>query len=77
MDSRQLDETIPQMSTIEDRTGKGRPFVGVRFRCCNTYARAYMNTEGSAFEARCPKCGVKSEWLAIDFGSKRGRQESP
>ena len=31
-------------------------FIGVRFRCCGTYARAYLNKEGTTYQANCPKC---------------------
>lgn len=33
-----------------------RPFVGVLFRCCKVYGRAYLAADKSKFEARCPRC---------------------
>jgi hypothetical protein len=36
--------------------GAGRPFVGVHFKCCDTYARVYINRDRTAFEGHCPKC---------------------
>jgi len=33
-----------------------RPFVGVLFRCCKVYGRAYLTADKSKFEARCPRC---------------------
>ncbi len=30
----------------------------VFFRCCHTYARAYRNSEQTAYVGRCPKCGA-------------------
>jgi hypothetical protein len=35
---------------------KGRSFVGVRFVCCDVYARIYVNRDRSAYEGNCPKC---------------------
>ena len=33
-----------------------RPFVGVQFRCCKVYGRAYLVPQRQVFEARCPRC---------------------
>lgn len=33
-----------------------RPFVGVMFRCCKVYGRAYLTVDKRQFEARCPRC---------------------
>jgi hypothetical protein len=33
-----------------------RPYLGIRFRCCNAYRRIYLNRDGSAFFGHCPKC---------------------
>lgn len=35
----------------------GRPWLGVRFRCSNTYIRVFRNAAGTSYDARCPKCG--------------------
>ena len=38
---------------------KGKKFLGVHFRCCNLYARIYINTQGTAYEGCCPRCGKR------------------
>jgi len=39
---------------------KGRPFLGIIFKCCNIYSRIYLNKDGTAFVGWCPKCGKKT-----------------
>ena len=52
-----------------------RAFIGVLFSCCNTYGRAYLNREGSAYVCRCPRCarpiriGVSKDGSASRFFS--------
>ena len=41
-------------ATITQRIGK--PFIGVKFDCCHTYTRIYINKEETAYEGRCPRC---------------------
>lgn len=37
--------------------GPARPWLGVKFTCSGAYVRVYRNVEGTAYNARCPKCG--------------------
>ncbi|HTU26812.1 MAG TPA: hypothetical protein VMF30_15495 [Pirellulales bacterium] len=39
-----------------DRPGS-RPFVGVRFACCDVYNRVYVNPAGTEYRGACPRCG--------------------
>ena len=34
-----------------------RHFLGVRFDCCRTYSRIYINQNQTAFVGHCPRCG--------------------
>jgi hypothetical protein len=34
-----------------------RPFLGVRFNCCDIYQRLYPNREATVYEGACPSCG--------------------
>ncbi len=41
----------------DSRAGEGaRPFIGVRFACCDVYTRIYVNSERSAYVGNCPRC---------------------
>ena len=37
-------------------TLRDRPWVGIRFECCGTYARVYRNAEGTVYRGTCPRC---------------------
>ncbi len=40
---------------------KKKPFIGMHFKCCNVYARIYINRTETAFVGWCPKCTRKVE----------------
>jgi hypothetical protein len=48
----------------------GKPFIGMHFRCCNVYARIYLNAPGTAFVGWCPRCTTKAEVRVSPTGSK-------
>jgi len=45
---------------VEKKRKKGRPYLGIIFKCCNVYSRIYLNKDKTAFVGRCPKCGRKA-----------------
>jgi hypothetical protein len=49
-----------------------RKFVGVKFECCATYARIYINGEGTAYVGNCPRC-AKQVRLRIGPGGTDAR----
>ena len=44
-------------NTKRDGSGQKRRFLGVRFDCCRTYGRVYINHQQTAFVGHCPRCG--------------------
>jgi len=48
-----------------------RKFLGVHFKCCNAYARVYMNREKTAYRGSCPRCGKR-----VDIGIGPGGTNS-
>jgi len=53
-------EGLEEDGAAEAAAGQAqRPWVGIRFDCCAAYTRVYRNSEGSAYEGQCPRCGKK------------------
>jgi hypothetical protein len=48
-----------------------KPFLGIRFECCRTYGRIYKNRDGTAYEGRCPSCGMKVRVRIASHGTDR------
>lgn len=46
------------MNEESDSAHAPRPFINMYFRCCNAYARVYLNREETAFAGHCPKCAL-------------------
>jgi hypothetical protein len=49
-----------------------RPFIGVRFTCCDVYTRLYRNAEKTAYQGRCPRC-AKPVSMRIGHGGTDAR----
>ena len=57
-------------STRDGATG-GRKWLGVHFRCCNTYGRLYRDAAGSQYTGRCPRCAVEVQVPIGEGGTDR------
>jgi hypothetical protein len=43
----------------DDTGGDGRtprPYIGIHFECCGTYARIYRQPDQTVYAGRCPRC---------------------
>ena len=47
----------------------GRPFISVKFTCCNVYLRIYRSADGTKYEGRCPKCARPVRFLVGTGGT--------
>lgn len=63
-------EPNPRGRTSEPRPG--RRYIGVRFACCEVYARVYINREATAYQGNCPRCS-KALSVRIDPGGTDSR----
>jgi len=41
-----------------------KPFIGVRFACCNVYSRLYLVHNKKEYSLACPKCGRRAFFVA-------------
>jgi hypothetical protein len=46
----------------------GQRFLGVHFACCNTYARVYVNREGTEYVGHCPRCFARAKFVIGEQG---------
>ena len=44
------------MDKSVDNLQCGKPFIGIKFDCCNVYNRIFVNKGKTAYEGRCQKC---------------------
>jgi hypothetical protein len=56
-------------ATSSSPTGASRPFLSVKFACCNVYCRIYRNNDGTRYEGRCPRCGRPVRFLVGQGGT--------
>ena len=56
----------------KDEAERKQRFLGVKFACCDVYARIYVNREGTAYEGYCPRC-FKPVRILIGTGGSDSR----
>jgi hypothetical protein len=55
----------------EERQSSGapRPFIGVRFACCDVYLRIYRSPDGKSYRGHCPRCAKPVNFVVGPGGS--------
>ena len=46
-----------------------RPYLSVRFACCNVYLRIYRSADGATYRGRCPRCGKPVQFAVGEGGT--------
>ena len=46
-----------------------RPFVGVRFACCEVYVRIYRTPDGKSYRGHCPRCAKPVNFVVGSGGT--------
>lgn len=59
-----LDLTSGEESRQEKKP-TARRFIGVKFACCDVYARIYISPDGTGYQGNCPRCLKK---LSVKVG---------
>ncbi len=62
MNSPNFDASSDPFDRSEETISSGserRPFLGIRFECCRTYARIYRNESQDAYVGNCPECRAR------------------
>lgn len=46
-----------------------RPYLSVRFDCCQVYLRIYRSADGKRYSGHCPRCGKAVNFLVGPGGT--------
>ena len=51
-----LSTNAASADAAQQPTSGSRPFIGVRFACCDVYLRIYRSPDGMSYRGHCPRC---------------------
>ena len=68
-----LSSDVPHPVEPALAAGDTRPFLGIRFACCDVYARVYLNRDGTAYQGACPRCLIKRVSILVGPGGTSDR----
>ena len=47
-----------------------RPYIGVRFACCDVYVRIYRSPDGKSYRGHCPRCAKPVNFVVGPGGTE-------
>ncbi len=56
VNGRTISRSGPAQGTGRNDSFKGRPWLAIKWKCCQTYSRVYRRADATAYVGRCPKC---------------------
>ncbi len=65
----ELSTDRPEGEAPAPASSSARPFIGVRFACCDVYLRIYRSPDGASYRGHCPRCGKPVNFVVGPGGS--------
>jgi hypothetical protein len=61
--------TDPRTADACQSQPTSRPYIGVRFACCDVYVRIYRSADGKSYRGHCPRCAKPVNFIVGPGGT--------